>query len=189
MYLQLSDEELVGLLKVDDHLALENLFNRYYKSLCQLSAVYTKDFEIAEEVVANMFMKLWDTRNDLNLQNVKGYLSVSIRNASINQLQRKKLVVEPIDEVAHQLSNIADELTPLNIITGRESYNRILKLIDTLPTSQREVLLMSHVDNLSKHEIAAILDISVRTVETTLYQSVKKLRLLLKDSYNSAASN
>ena len=189
MYPQLSDEELMDLLKADDHLALENLFNRYYKTLCQVSAVYTKDFEIAEEIVANLFMKLWDSRYEINVQNVKGYLSVSVRNASLNHTQKKKAPVDSIEETARQLSEVQDQNTPLNIITSRESYNRILRLIDTLPPSQREVVLMSHVDNLNKHEVAQTLNISVRTVETTLYQSVKKLRALLKDSYNSAASN
>ncbi|WP_311951164.1 RNA polymerase sigma factor [Mucilaginibacter terrae] len=189
MYPQLSDEELMELLKADDHLALENLFNRYYKTLCQLSAVYTKDFEIAEEIVANLFMKIWDGRYEANVQNVKSYLSVSVRNASLNHTQKAKAPVHSIDEVAHQLNEVQDHNTPLNIITRRESYNRIISLIDTLPPSQREVVLMSHVDNLNKHEIAQTLNISVRTVETTLYQSVKKLRSLLKDSYNSAASN
>lgn len=189
MYLQLSDEELTELLKADDHLALEHLFNRYYKMLCQLSAVYTKDFEMAEEIVANLFIKLWDGRYDANVQNVKNYLSVSVRNASLNHIQKKKAPVDSIEETAQQLNEVQDQSTPLNIITSRESYNRILKLIDTLPPSQREVVLMSHVDNFDKHEIAQTLNISVRTVETTLYQSVKKLRAMLKDSFNSAASN
>lgn len=189
MYPEVTDEALAELLKADDHMALETLFNRYYKTLCQISAVYTKDFEIAEEIVSNLFMKLWDNRYDSDIQQVKSYLMVSVRNLSLNYVQKKKAPVDLVESTTETLDAIADKNTPLNIITSRESYNRILRTIDTLPASQREVVLMSHVDNMNKHEIAQTLNISVRTVETTLYQSVKKLRALLKDSYNSAASN
>jgi RNA polymerase sigma-70 factor (family 1) len=183
MYLQLTDEALVALLKENDDLALKTLFNRYYKALCQLSEVYTRDYTVAEEIVANLFMKLWDNRTSGAILNVKSYLFVSAKNLSLNYLQKKKDPVDSIEDVDFQTHTIPDKTTPLHILTGRESYNRLLGIIDQLPVAQREVLLMSHIDNINKHEVAKIMGISVRTVESTLYQTIKKLRILLKDSY------
>lgn len=170
-------------LKANDDLALETLFNRYYKSLCQLCTVYTKDYAVAEEIIANLFIKLWDNR-DTAILNVKSYLFVAAKNLSLNYVQKKKDPVHSIEDLNPEQLTLKDRDNPFKILSGRESYNTILAMIDTLPTSQRQVLLMSRIDNLDKNEIAKVLGISVRTVETTLYQSIKKLRQLLKGEHN-----
>lgn len=184
MYPALTDEALMGLLKQNDHLALETLFHRHYKPLCQFCTVYTRDYTVAEEIIANLFMKLWDNRNDALILNVKSYLFVSAKNLSLNYNQKRKAPVDSMEDVEIGQHIIHDRDTPFKILSGRESYNRILAVIDTLPASQRQVLLMSRIENLDKQEISRVLGISVRTVETTLYQSIKKLRLLLKGFHN-----
>lgn len=183
MYPALTDEALMGLLQQSDPVALETLFNRYYKTLCQLCTVYTKDYTVAEEITANLFIKLWDNR-DTAILNVKSYLFVAAKNLSLNHIQKKKDPVHSIEDINLQNYVLKDRDNPFKILSGRESYNKILSLIDTLPASQRQVLLMSRIDNLDKNEIAKVLGISVRTVETTLYQSIKKLRQLLKGQHN-----
>lgn len=189
MYPALTDEALMSLLKQNDHLALEILFSRHYKSLCQFCTVYTRDYTVAEEIIANLFMKLWDNRHDALILNVKSYLFASAKNLSLNHIQKKKAPVDFMEDLEMGQDVIHDRDTPFKILSGRESYNGILTVIDTLPASQRQVLLMSRIDNLDKQEISRILGISVRTVETTLYQSIKKLRLLLKGYHNSASGS
>lgn len=183
MYPALTDEALMGLIQQSNPVALETLFNRYYKTLCQLCTVYTKDYTVAEEITANLFIKLWDNR-DTAILNVKSYLFVAAKNLSLNHIQKKKDPVHSIEDIYLQGHMLKDRDNPFKILSGRESYNKILNLIDTLPASQRQILLMSRIDNLDKNEIAKVLGISVRTVETTLYQSIKKLRQLLKGQHN-----
>jgi RNA polymerase sigma-70 factor (family 1) len=189
MYLPLTDEALMCLLKENDHLALEALFNRYYKSLCQFCAVYTNNMEAAEEIIADLFIKLWDNRNTIAILNVKGYLFISAKNLSLNFNQKKKAPVDFLEEVGITQHIVNDNNTPFKIISGRETYHQIMRVIDTLPTSQRRVLLMSRIDNLDKQEIARVLNISVRTVETTLYQAIKRLRTLLQGPHNFTAGS
>ena len=184
MYLQLTDEKLIGLLRKNDPLALETLFNRYYKQLCQFCAVYTKDYEAAEEIIADLFIKVWDGRHDTAILNIKNYLFISARNLSINYTQKKKDPVDSIEDISFQNHLFEDSSTPFRILSGRESVSGILRLIDTLPERQREILLMSRIDHIDKSKISEILGISIRTVETTLYQSIKELRRMLKDSAN-----
>lgn len=184
MYLPLTDDALMCLLKENDHLALETLFNRYYKGLCRFCALYTNNMEVAEEIIADLFIKLWDNRGTVTIMNVKGYLFISAKNLSLNYNQKKKPPVDFLEEMEIKQPMALDANTPFKIISGRESYNQIMRVIDTLPSSQRKVLLMSRIDNLEKHEIARILDISVRTVETTLYQAIKKMRTLLPGPHN-----
>lgn len=187
MHLSLTDEALMEKIRDNDTQALEALFNRYYKQLCQFCAVYIKDDALAEEVIANLFIKVWDNRAEARILNVKNYLFTAAKNLSLNQLQKKKEPVHSIEGATICTSILQDTNTPFKILSGRESYNEILSLIDSLPQGQRQVLLMSRVDDMCKHQIAGILGISVRTVETTLYQSIKKLREMLKGSPNFTA--
>jgi RNA polymerase sigma factor (sigma-70 family) len=187
MYPELTDEALMGLINKNDHLALETLFNRYYKSLCQFCAVYTKEYVIAEEIIANLFIKLWDNRRDAVILNIRSYLFVSAKNQALNYNQKKKDPVDSIEDLNIDQSIFQDRDNPFKILSGRESYDSILTVIDTLPPGQRQILLMSHIESLDKQQISNILGISVRTVDTTLYKSIRKLRLLLKDFRSSTS--
>ncbi|SEA50414.1 RNA polymerase sigma factor [Pedobacter hartonius] len=185
MYSELTDEALTGLLKKNDPLALETLFSRYYKPLCQFCSVYTREYVIAEEIIANLFIKLWDSRQHAAILNIKSYLFVSAKNQAFNYNQKKKEPVDSIEDLNINQSALQDKNNPFKILSSRESYNCILNLIDTLPPGQRRILMMSHIDSLDNRQISDILGISVRTVDTTLYKSIRKLRLLLKDFRNS----
>jgi RNA polymerase sigma-70 factor (family 1) len=187
MHLSLADEELMDLLRQNDPQALEALFNRYYGSLCQFCAVYIKDSATAEEIIASLFMKVWDNRGETRVLNVKNYLFTAAKNLSLNHIQKKKEPVCAIEDADIHQQLLQDTNTPFKILSARESYNRMLSLINTLPPAQRQVLLMSRVDGMCKQEVADILGITVRTMETTLYQSIKKLRELLKGSTNFTA--
>ncbi|WP_256001878.1 RNA polymerase sigma factor [Pedobacter deserti] len=184
MQAMVPDETLISRLKSNDAHALEVLFNRYYKSLCQFCGVYTKDYEAAEEIVADLFIRIWDNRHNLDVDHAKAYLFASARNMSLNFVQKKKQPVQSIEDIPDSDQRFRNTDTPLKIISGRESSAQILQLIDQLPPRQREILLMSRIDQVDKHEIAHMLNISLRTVETTLYQSVKELRSLLKRASN-----
>ena len=189
MYPELTDEALTDLLQKNDHLALETLFNRYYKPLCQFCAVYTREYVIAEEIIANLFIRVWDNRQDAVILNIKSYLFISAKNQALNHLQKKKEPVDFIEDIQIDHYSIQDQHNPFQLMSSRESYKGILSIIDTLPPGQRQVLLMSHIDSLDNRQISGILGISVRTVDTTLYKSIKKLRLLLKDFRRPASGN
>lgn len=187
MYPELTDEALTDLLRRNDPLALETLFDRYYKALCQYCVLYTGNYEVSEEIISDLFIRLWDNRNGTAILKIRNYLFVSAKNLSLNHKQKKKDPVSSLEELDPE-HIFQDMETPFHILSGRESYQKILKLIDLLPLRQREVLLMSRIEQMDKNRIAELLGISVRTVETTLYQSIKQLRALLKDSPNFSSS-
>lgn len=182
MYTDDTDEALTARLKRNDAAALETLFNRHYKPLCHYCALFTKNFVVAEEIVADLFIKIWDNRHSSDLLNVKGYLFLSVRNLSLNFIQKKKSPVDSLEDAGTAELIIKDMNTPFSVLSGRESDQRIMAMIDRLPARQREVLLMSRIDAIDKHTIAQVLGISVRTVETTLYQAIQHLRSQLKIS-------
>ena len=181
VYLSKSDEELVSLLTNEDNLALETLFNRYYPALCKFTSIYIRDYNKAEELIADLFMKLWDKRNDLQIKCIKKYLFAAAKNLSFNEIQRVKLNTLSLTEHEDTLNYPDTYLNPHDLLASRESYSEIINLINLLPDRQREVLLMSRIDMLGKNMISEILGISVRTVETLLYQAVKNFRHLATD--------
>jgi len=182
MYTDNTDEALIVRLKRNDPVALETLFNRHYKPLCHYCALFTKDFAAAEEIVADLFIKIWDNRHKSDILNVKSYLFLSVRNLSLNFIQKKKNPVDSIEDITIMQHELQDTNTPFSVLSGRESDQRILRMIERLPARQREVLLMSRIDAIDKHTIAQVLGISVRTVETTLYLAIQQLRNQLKIS-------
>lgn len=171
----------MSLLANEDSLALETLFNRYYPALCKFTSIYIKDYNKAEELIADLFMKIWDKRNDLQIKSVKKYLFTAAKNLAFNEIQRIKLHILSISDHEDTLDYPDTYLNPHDQLTSRESYSEIIGLINLLPERQREVLLMSRIDLLEKNIIADLLGISVRTVETLLYQAVKNFRSLTSD--------
>lgn len=178
-YLGKSDEDLMSLLSNEDGLALETLFNRYYSPLCKFTSIYLKDYSKAEEIIADLFIKLWNKRLSLEVKSVKKYLFISARNTAVNEIQRAKLTTSSLNDHEESLLLLDGHLNPFELICSRESYREIIDLIHELPERQKEVLLMSRVDSLEKNNISEILGITVRTVETLLYQAVKNLRSLI----------
>ncbi|MBO9674813.1 MAG: sigma-70 family RNA polymerase sigma factor [Sphingobacteriaceae bacterium] len=164
-----------------DNLALEILFNRYYPALCKFTSIYIKDYNKAEELIADLFIKLWEKKDVLQVKSVKKYLFTAAKNLAFNEIQRVKLHILSINEHGDAFDYPDTRLNPHEQLTSRESYSEIINLINLLPDRQREVLLMSRIDLLEKNIIADLLGISIRTVETLLYQAVKNFRSLTTD--------
>ncbi|WP_199140817.1 RNA polymerase sigma factor [Pedobacter sp. ASV12] len=183
-YRVLNDEDLIGLIKLNDGLALECLFNRYYQSLCRFIAIHLKDYSRAEELIADLFIKLWDNRSTQEIRSVKAYLFIAAKNMAINHAQRPKNKIDYCEDYESAVELPHTGPNPFDIISSKEAYHEMMQLIWLLPERQREVLLMSRLEDLDKNNIAAILGISVRTVETTLYQAIKTLQHMVKTSPN-----
>ncbi|WP_406826796.1 sigma-70 family RNA polymerase sigma factor [Pedobacter sp. KACC 23697] len=171
----------MSLVANQDSLALETLFKRYYPALCRFTSIYIKDYNKAEELIADLFMKLWDKKDELQIRSIKKYLFAAAKNLAFNEIQRVKLHILSITDREDTLDYPDTYLNPQEQLTSRESYSEIMGLINLLPERQREVLLMSRIDLLEKNMIADLLGISVRTVETLLYQALKNFRSLKTD--------
>ncbi|WP_316799383.1 RNA polymerase sigma factor [Pedobacter frigidisoli] len=178
-YILKSDEDLMSLLKCNDARALESLFERYYSQLCKFTSIYLNDYSKAEELIADLFIKLWDKRATIEIISLKKYLFVSARNTALNEIQRVKLDTSRLDDHEESLLISDERLNPYELLSSRESYKEIIDLIHQLPERQREVLLMSRLEMFEKSTISEVLGITIRTVETLLYQAVKNLRTLI----------
>ena len=158
----------------------EKLFRSQYSRLCSYANLFLNDPDAAEDVVQEVFFKLWKNRDEVVITGtVKSYLFRAVRNGCMNVIdhisvrEAHKLVNE--EDIRESESHLIDEA----IVSELEQ--RIRETIDQLPTERRKIFILSRYEGLKYREIADRLNISVKTVENQMYQALQFLRTRLAD--------
>jgi len=160
-----------------DEQSFESLFNTYCQKLINFSRRYVFDKEIAENIVQDVFVMVWTNKGSLDYsKSIKTYLFTAVKNNSFKYLRHLNV------ERAHSdiTLDANEEIDPANKIEKSETADQIQREINNLPEKCREIFSMSKFDKLKYSEIADILDISIKTVETQMGRALKKLRENLK---------
>ncbi len=165
-----------------DQQAFKQLYQLLFFRLYQFAYVFVHSKENAEEVVNDVFLRLWQKRAQLDtIINLEVYLYVAVKNAALNHLRKNK-IAEPAsleDLTVHHL-HIAPN--PESLLISRELQAQIWEAIEQLPPRCRLIFKLIKEDGLSYKEVAGILDISVKTVDVQLYLALKKLSNILRPS-------
>lgn len=153
--------------------AFTNFYTQFFKKLLIESEKYVKDIHVAEEIVQDVFLKIWEKSEDLiNVKSVKSYLYRAVINSSINFINRQRNL-----EQHHQ--KIINEFTEEQVEDLDEENELIVILFDEiekLPPKCKEIFKMNRFERLKYKEIALRLDISERTVENHIANALKILR-------------
>lgn len=168
-----SDQNYLRRIKANDQEALEELFEKYYYQLCDFAFQFVRSFDLTEEVVSDVFMKIWKNRRKIQIQNsFKAYLYTATRNQALNYLKKEQRNLESLDV----LENTASEnYQPDEELMFRELENRIEILINILPPRRKLIFKLSRIEGFTYQEIADILSISIHTVQNQMVQAVKQL--------------
>lgn len=167
-------------LRNGDAKSLKFLFDTYYASLCNYAFQFLNDYDMAEEVVQNLFVKIWEKRNTFEIEiSVKNYLFRSVRNQCINLIQHEKVKQLHAQKIREAL--FADEASESYFLEA-EMASKIESVIETLPEKRREIFRLSREEGLKYREIAEKLEISVKTVETQMGLALRALRDKFKNS-------
>lgn len=159
----------------EDMKAYESLYQLMFDHLHQFSFSMVKSGEAAEEIVSDVFIKLWQMRDRLmEIENLKVYLFTIAKNFSINYIHRNykniPCSIEEMDiEPAVGLGN------PEEIFISAEIVNKIRQAIHDLPPQCRLVFQLVKEDGLKYKEVADILGISVFTVRNQLAIAIRKI--------------
>jgi RNA polymerase sigma-70 factor, ECF subfamily len=176
----IREKDIIERLKSGDRTAFELLFQFYYPGLVIYATQFAVDRGQAEDIVQNMFVRLWEKRQRVQLvDSLKGYFFTSVRNSCLNSLKHQQVESKYIG----QLYDLSEKnlLYQPNLYIASELQEIIRQAIDELPERCREVFVMSRLDQLKNDEIAAKLNLSKRTVETHISHALKVLRVKLKD--------
>ncbi len=177
-----EDRELYLKLREGDERAFQVLFRKYYQAMCHFANQFVTNHEMAEEIVQEMFVKLWEKRAILNIEtSVKHYLFRSVRNHCLNQIQHEKIKKQYASKV---LESASQEINPDDYFLEVGLVKKIEQSIDSLPPKRREIFRLSREQGMKYKEIAEALDISVKTVEAQMGLALKHLREELKDFSN-----
>ncbi|MEO9967805.1 MAG: RNA polymerase sigma-70 factor [Reichenbachiella sp.] len=174
--MHISDEdELILRLSNHDRGAFEQIFRTYYSDLTKFCLKYVRDEQIAEEVVQEVFINIWERRSNLTITtSIKSYLFTAVRNRSFNYLklqlpkEQKKVDLESIgymEEEDREQDLIMSELN-----------EHVHSAIQRLPNKCRIIFNLSRNAGMTYKEIAEELEISVKTVENQIGLALKKLR-------------
>lgn len=181
------EEELLKSVFKGNKKGIEILFRTYYKRLCAYAASFVTHNNIAEDIVSNVFLKLWEKRENLVIkESVSSYLFKSVKNSCLNYLKReksrKKLVSEnDVNLLDLKIQYPLSDKYPLAELIGQELEEKIKLEIEKLPEQCGLIFYLSRFEELSHRQIAEKLGISENTVKVQIYRALTKLRLGLKD--------
>jgi RNA polymerase sigma-70 factor (ECF subfamily) len=158
--------------------AFNSIFKQYYKPLCQFSYSFIKVQDTAENLVQEVFAKLWEKRENItNIDNLLSYMMGMVRNQSIDFLRKEKTN----SKIFNNLRLEKSENTTEEQISKNEFEEKLLKSIMNLPERCRTAIEMSRLEGLSNKEIAQKMEISVKGVEALIGRSLKLLRSELQE--------
>jgi RNA polymerase sigma-70 factor (family 1) len=168
----------------DDVAAYKKLFFHFFLPLKSFSFSILKTKEIAEEVVSDVLIEIWARRKQLpEIEDLKMYLYVSVRNASLRKLQQtQKTTVLSLDDLEVEFAS-ADPDAEASLITG-ELARKIELAIEQLPPQCKIIFKLAKEDKLKYKEIAVLLNISVKTIDNQLSTALKKIASVLNTSVN-----
>lgn len=170
----MEENELILLLKQSNKDAFTTLYKKYWKQVYNFSRLYLTSQSIAEEVVQEVFIKVWESRDFMREgDNFKGLLFIITRNLIFN-LHRKNL-----NEDFYKMTVLSVMENSYDIEEDIEAKNLgeyIDMLIDELPPRRREIFNLSRKENKTYKEIAELLNISEKTVENQIGDALKYLR-------------
>jgi len=172
------DHELLSLLKGGDRNAFTTLYNRYWDKLLAIAYNHTRDKQSAEEIVQNLFVGLWNRREDLVIENPANYLATAVKFAVFKEYYRKQkreasLIGKLTFEQEHQIEEQISAKFLKEYING---------IVENLPEKCKLVFKLSRERHLSNAEIGEELGIAEKTVEAHLTKALKTIRTELNSS-------
>ena len=160
----------------NDQNALAELYQLLNRRLHHFSKVITRSSELAEEVVEDVFVKLWCNRQKvMDIENLHVYLYVAVKNQSLSCIaaKAKELIKSPFDDLEIDIGNVAPD--PYNLLITTEMMQQMQQAVDDLPPRCKMIFKLVREDGLKYKEVAEILNIAVNTIDAQMAIAVKKI--------------
>ncbi|RCH55301.1 RNA polymerase sigma-70 factor [Mucilaginibacter hurinus] len=170
------DSKLLELLRLDDRNAFELLYNRYSAKIFKVANTLFRDKDVCEDLVQELFIDLWFKRHQLHIENLQAYLKVAIKNRVLVYVRTQKATIDV---------SVIEDLMDKYATDSKLMHDDIAKLLEEsiagLPEKCRQIFILSRKEYLSNKEIAARLNLSVKTVENQITIALRYLRTGLTD--------
>jgi RNA polymerase sigma-70 factor, ECF subfamily len=174
-------DQLAMRIKLGDEQAFEMLFRKFNVRLCAFANKFLNDPEEAQEIVQDVFVKIWEGRDEIDPEgSLKSYVFKIVQNLSLNKLRRKEVESRYL-EIYKLVYIEQQEFSAHESLLARELEEHIAQSIGKLPSECRKVFVLSRINGLKYREIADTLNISAKTVEAQMSKALRSLRIELSD--------
>lgn len=173
----IADKLILEHLKNSNQGVFEMVFKYYYSGLVLYSDQIINNTALSEDIVQSVFLKLWETRQSLEIRSFRSYFIQCVKNRCIDHL--RSLEVKNRYKIQ---SNDYSQFDVQEDFWARTELDELIhQAVDKLSPRCREIFILSRVDNLKIAEIAEKLQLSGRTVETQISKALKSLRVELAE--------
>ncbi len=169
-------KELQNRVASGDENAFTELYLHFGKKLILFGVSLVRSKEIAEELVEDVFVRLWANRQGISgIDNLTVYLYVAVKNKALNKLSQKaqELVAAPFDYLDTTMNEFAAD--PYDMMITSEMMAQMQHAIEALPPRCKMIFKLVREDGLKYKEVAEILNISVNTIDVQMAIAVKKI--------------
>ena len=168
-----SESDITEKIRRGDEEAFSLLFRQHYEPLCYFAHRFVRDFDGAEGLVQDVFVRLWESRSTLSIHtSVRSYLYIAVKNSCLNQIKRASFS-SPLEDQEQRSDTTT--LQPDAQLESDELARGMEQAINSLPSKCGQIFRLAKFDGLSYQEIAEIQNVSVNTVKTQLKRALKTL--------------
>lgn len=170
--------ELLSRMAEGDSSAFQQLFQQNWEKIFSIALMYTKSEVLSEELVQDIFLKIWLHREKIgSINNFEGYLFITARNHIYNKLRTKSQETEFRQELHAYFADSGQADDPLIF---KQSQELIHKAVANLPPQQRKIFVLSRYEGLTLEQIASQMGISPLTARSHMRKALASLRAYLQ---------
>jgi RNA polymerase sigma-70 factor, ECF subfamily len=175
-----GDLEIIRRIRQGDVGQFESLFRSSYVSLVRYARTLIRDHDTAEEIVQDLFFRLWRDKENLKIESsLNGYLYRAVHNRCLHYIDHERVV----EKYAREMSIATQETAqnPADIMNYSDLQAKIAGILERLPERCGKIFCMSRFEGLKYSEIAEKLSVSVKTVEANMGRALKEFRKALAE--------
>lgn len=152
--------------------SFKNIFDKYYDNIRNFLYYRSGNIETAEDLVQDVFLRLWENREKIREESVGGYLYTIAANLIKNHYRRNEISYHFINSLTQKNNSESPEF----LMEMREFDHRLQQTLAAMPEKSRDVFLMNRIDGLTYGEIADRLQLSIKAVEKRMHKALSFLK-------------
>lgn len=158
--------------------AFREFYNMTYDRLFRIAYYYVKKEEWSQEIVLDVFLKLWKQRGTLlEVRNIEDYCFILVKNASLNYLEKESKHISVESDVLPEPQE--QSCSPEESLISEELFALYVKALDRLPERCREIFIRIREEKQSYAQVAKEMGISTKTVDAQLQKAVSRLKEII----------
>lgn len=176
----MTEQLLIQKIRKGDDAAFESLFRQYFKVLTVYALRYLNDLDIAQDLTQDVFVRLYEQRTELKIHtSLKSYLYTIVRNRCLDYIKTNRIHNDHKQIIQNE--HTGSQADHSDVVLEVELQERIFSAINELPEQRQKIFRLSRLEGKSNQEIADLLSITKRTVETHISNALKNLKTQLSD--------